>query len=120
MPGHGFLITRYPFFPDAVAWPFSSTTAISVPGIGLVAEPGFSEIVSSPGSGESIIPPVSVCHHVSTIGHFDFPIIVKYQRHTSGFIGSPTVPKSLSEERSNELGSVSPNFINILNAVGVV
>ena len=83
---------------DGSSFPCSSTTVISVPGIGLVAEPGFSGIVSSPGSGESIIPPVSVCHHVSTIGHFDFPIVLKYQRQTSGFIGSPTVPKSLSEE----------------------
>ena len=93
---------------------------MSIPGIGLVAEPGFSEIVSSPGSGESIIPPVSVCHHVSIIGHFDFPIVLKYQIQTSGFIGSPTVPRSLSDESLNEFGIALPNFINILSAVGVV
>jgi hypothetical protein len=66
------------------------------------------------------MPPVSVCHHVSIIGQFDFPIVLKYQTHTSGFIGSPTVPRSLSDERLNEFGILSPNFMNILSAVGVV
>ena len=32
------------------------------------------EIVSNPGKAEIIIPPVSVCHHVSIIGHFSLPI----------------------------------------------
>ena len=100
--------------------PFSSTTEIETPGIGLVPEPGFKGIVSRPGNDEIIIPPVSVCHHVSIIGHFSFPIVLKYHFQTSGFIGSPTVPKSLNVERSCEFGSSSPNFINILSAVGVV
>ena len=78
-----------------------------VPGMGLVVEPGFSCIVSIPGRGEIIIPPVSVCHQVSTIGHADFPIVLKYQRQTSGFIGSPAVPKSRRLERSKEFDKYS-------------
>ena len=46
--------------------PASSTTPASTPGNGLVAEPGF--VVVTPGSGVIRIIPVSVCHHVSTIG----------------------------------------------------
>jgi hypothetical protein len=41
---------------------------------GLVAEPGF--VVMAPGSGVMRIPPVSVCHQVSTIGSFSFPTFV--------------------------------------------
>jgi hypothetical protein len=67
-----------------------------------------------------IMPPVSVCHHVSTMGQFSFPIVLKYHIQTSGLIGSPTVPNRRSEDRSNELGIVFPNFIYILRAVGVV
>ena len=51
---------------------------------------------------------------------FVFPIVEKNQRQTSGLIGSPTVPKSRKLERVNEFGIESPNFINILSAVGVV
>ena len=100
--------------------PFSSITAIFTPGIGRVPEPGFSGIVSNPGNGEINIPPVSVCHQVSIIGHFSFPMILKYHFQTSGLIGSPTVPSNRNEERSKEFGILSPNFINILSAVGVV
>ena len=100
--------------------PFSSTIEMLTPGIGLVPEPGFSGIVSIPGNGEIIIPPVSVCHQVSMTGHFSFPIILKYHFQTSGLIGSPTVPNSLKVERSKEFGASSPNFINIRIAVGVV
>ena len=120
MPGHGCLITRYPFVPAGRSFPFSSTTDAFTPGIGFVADPGFKGIVSRPGTGEIIIPPVSVCHQVSTTGHLSFPIVLKYHLQTSGFIGSPTVPSSLKLERSLELGKLSPNFMNIRNAVGVV
>ena len=47
----------------------------------------------------------------------DFVIVAV---HTSGFIGSPTVPSNRNDERSKEFGMSSPNFINILSAVGVV
>src|SRR5690606_592541 len=68
----------------------------------------------------NIIPPVSVCHHVSTIGQASLPIVLKYHIQTSGFMGSPTVPRSLSDERSKEFGIASPYFMYILSAVGVV
>jgi hypothetical protein len=100
--------------------PVSSTIDICNPGIGRVPEPGFNGIVSKPGKADINIPPVSVCHQVSIIGHFSFPIILKYHLQTSGLIGSPTLPKSLRDERSDEFGSSSPNFINIRSAVGVV
>ena len=104
IPGHGFLITNDPFVFGDVSFPFSSTTAISTPGIGFVAEPGFNTIDSNPGSEVIIIPPVSVCHHVSIIGHFFLPITSKYHFQTSGLIGSPTVPSKRNVDRSNESG----------------
>ena len=93
---------------------------MSTPGMGKVPEPGLRGIVSIPGKEEINMPPVSVCHQVSIIGHFSFPIVLKYHLQTSGLIGSPTLPNKRNEERSNEFGISSPNFINILNAVGVV
>ena len=69
-----------------------------IPGKGTVAEPGF--VVVKPGSGLIMIPPVSVCHQVSTIGQRSWPITFQYQSQASGLIGSPTVPRSRSEERS--------------------
>lgn len=41
---------------------------------GRVAEPAFSSV--APGSGVIMKPPVSVCHQVSTIGHFALPILL--------------------------------------------
>ncbi len=89
-----------------------------MPGKGTVAEPGFS--VVSPGSGEMRIPPVSVCHHVSTIGQRSPPITFQYQSHASGLIGSPTVPRSRSDERSCRPGYSSPIFTNERMSVGAV
>ena len=120
IPGQGVLIIREPLVSGSTSLPVSSTTSISNPGIGNVAEPGFNGIVSIPGKGLINIPPVSVCHHVSIIGHFFFPITLKYHFQTSGLIGSPTVPSKRKVERLNEFGISSPNFINIRSAVGVV
>ena len=50
--------------------PVSSTIAGFTPKNGNVADPGFSAI--APGSGVIMMPPVSVCHHVSTIGTASF------------------------------------------------
>src|SRR5678816_3733402 len=111
---------RYPLLLGSTSIPFSSTNPISIPGTGKVAEPGFIGIVSIPRHWLIIIPPVSVCHHVSTIGHFSFPIILKYHIHTSGLIGSPAVPSNRSVDRLNEFGISLPYFIYILRAVGVV
>ena len=51
--------------------PCSSTIAGLTPKNGSVAEPGFSFV--APGSGVISMPPVSVCHHVSTIGQRPSP-----------------------------------------------
>ena len=64
-----------------------------MPKNGFVADPGFVSV--APGIGVNRCPPVSVCHHVSTIGQFPFPTTSLYQFHASGFIGSPTVPELL-------------------------
>ena len=47
--------------------PCSSTISGMMPGNGLVQLPGF--VAIAPGNGHIMIPPVSVCHQVSTIGH---------------------------------------------------
>ena len=58
----------------------------------MVAEPGL--VVVTPGSGVIMIPPVSVCHQVSTMGQRPPPMCSWYQIQASGLIGSPTLPSS--------------------------
>ena len=48
-----------------------------MPGSGFVAEPGLAG--TTPGSGEIMMWPVSVCHQVSTIGQRSPPITFQYQ-----------------------------------------
>ena len=84
----------------------------------MVAEPGLHGI--APGSGEIMIPPVSGCHHVSTIGQRSFPMTRWYHIHASGLIGSPTVPRRRRLERSCLPGYSSPHFTNVRMAVGAV
>ena len=67
-----------------------------------------------------MIPPVSVCHQVSTIGHFSPPITRWYHIHASGLIGSPTVPSTRSDDRSWAAASSVPHFMNVRMAVGAV
>ena len=63
---------------------------------------------SAPGSGLIMIPPVSVCHQVSTTGHVPPPMFSRYHIHASGLIGSPTDPSSRSDDRSCLAGSSLP------------
>ena len=71
------------------ALPASSTmSALDARAAGTSRCPGFS--VVAPGSGLIMIAPVSVCHHVSTTGQRSPPIVLQYQTHASGLIGSPT------------------------------
>src|SRR5690349_14517575 len=72
--GHGCVMTSLPPELRGTSLHFSSTTFGTTPKNGRVPEPGFVGV--TPGSGEIMIEPVSVCHHVSTIGHFFLPIIV--------------------------------------------
>ena len=73
-----------------------------------------------PGSGAIMMLPVSVCHHVSTIGQRSPPMTWWYQTHAFGLIGSPTVPSRRSAERSWRPGYSSPHFMHARIAVGAV
>ena len=64
--------------------------------------------------------PVSVCHHVSTIGQRPPPMCSWYHIHASGLMGSPTLPRSRSFDRSWAAGSCVPHFMNVRIAVGAV
>ena len=64
--------------------------------------------------------PVSVCHHVSTIGVRSSPMCLRYHIHASGLIGSPTVPSSRSDERSCFAACSGPHFMCARIAVGAV
>ena len=89
-----------------------------MPGSGNVADPGF--VVVAPGNGLIMIAPVSVCHHVSTIGQFPRPMCSWYHIHASGLIGSPTVPSTRSVDRSWRATSDAPHFMKVRMAVGAV
>src|SRR5437879_5715571 len=115
--GHGLLRTKNPL-PTFTGSPLSSTTSAITPGSGRVADPGFAGV--APGTGEIMMLPVSVCHHVSTMGQRSFPITRLYQCHAVGLMGSPTEPSNRREERSRLLGQSSPCRMNDLIAVGDV
>src|SRR5947207_14149527 len=95
--GQGLVRTKNPL-PTFTGVPLSSSTAHETPGSGRVAEAGFASV--APGSGEIIIAPVSVCHHVSTMGQRSFPITLWYHFQAAGLMGSPTLPSNRREERS--------------------
>ena len=83
-----------------------------------IAEPGL--VAVTPGSGETIIAPVSVCHQVSTIGQLSWPMFSRYHIHASGLIGSPTEPSTFSDDRSCFSGISLPHFMNVRISVGAV
>src|SRR3954464_7942919 len=118
MEGHGRLITRIPPLPRPTGWPVSSTMSAKMPGSGKVADPGLVGV--APGSGVIRWPPVSVCHHVSTIGQRPPPTVSWYHIQASGLIDSPTLPKMRSEDRSYFFGRSPPALISERIAVGAV
>src|SRR6478736_5238971 len=65
-------------------------------------------------------PPVSVCHQVSTIGHFFPPAFSSYQCHASSLMGSPTVPNIFKELRSFPCKGWVPKPMRLRMAVGAV
>ena len=69
-----------------------------IPGSGSVHDPGTSGV--TPGNGEIMWPPVSVCQNVSTMGQRPPPTLSWYHIHASGLIGSPTLPSRRSVDRS--------------------
>src|SRR4051812_9543247 len=87
-----------------------------MPGSGKVADPGFR--VVTPGIGEIMMAPVSVCHHVSTTRQRPPPMCCQYQTHASGLIGSPTLPSTRSVPMSCASGYCVPHFMNVRMAVG--
>ena len=89
-----------------------------MPGNGRVADPGL--VATIPGSGVIMIAPVSVCHHVSTIGQRSPPTTLWYQSHAFGLIGSPTEPSSRSLDRSCFSTCSAPHFMQARIAVGAV
>src|SRR5256885_5827991 len=117
MPAHGRRSVRKPP-PSSTIEPSLRTTAASIPGNGLVADPGL--VVVMPGSGVIMMLPVSVCHQVSTIGQRSPPITLWYQAHAFGLIGSPTVPSRRCEDRSCFSAYSSPHLMHALIAVGAV
>ncbi len=118
MDGHGSVSTRYPPPPLGTGSAMSFRTSTPIPGRGRWAEPGF--VAVTPGSGEIMMAPVSVCHQVSTMGQRSWPMTRRYHIHASGLMGSPTEPRRRSELRSWASGYSSPHFMQARMAVGAV
>src|SRR3954463_14105089 len=118
IPGHGSVRTRRPPPPLPTGVPLLSTTSALTPGNGVIAAPGFVDVM--PGSGVIMMPPVSVCHHVSTTGQRSPPMFLRYHIHASGLIGSPTEPSSRNDDKSYFAGHCSPHFMNVRMVVGAV
>src|SRR3982074_1356176 len=116
--GDGCVMTRYPPEPKGTGLPSMVTISGTTPKNGRVAEPGF--VAIAPGIGVIMIEPVSVCHHVSTIGQRLWPITSRYHIHASGLIGSPTVPSRRTLSILCFFGRASPSFTNVRIAVGAV
>src|SRR5882762_9238587 len=84
MEGQGNLKHNLPSTPLPFnSFPVSSNNMGCTPGKGRVAKPGFVFVI--PANGEIMIPPVSVCHHVSTIGQLFFPIFSLYKFQATCF-----------------------------------
>src|SRR5665213_2959516 len=123
MPGHGAFIHRLPLIKpfssfSVASFPFSSINTGCTPGRGSVAQLGIAGV--TPAKVEIKIPPVSVCHQVSTIGHLFLPIFSSYQCHASSLIGSPTLPKTFNVDISFPSNGSNPKLIRLLMAVGAV
>jgi hypothetical protein len=89
-----------------------------MPGNGNVAKLGFVGV--TPARAEIKIPPVSVCHQVSTNGQLPFPIWLLYQCQASSFIGSPTLPITFNEFNLYGVTKSKPAAYRALIAVGAV
>src|SRR5262252_1814366 len=118
MDGQGLRMTRNPPEPSGTGLPSIVTISGTTPKNGFVAEPGF--VAIAPGIGVIMIAPVSVCHHVSTIGHLSWPITSRYHIQASGLIGSPTVPRRRRLSILCLRGHCSPHLMNVRIAVGAV
>src|SRR5262244_2852648 len=109
---------RLPLAAPSKTLPSASTICGATPKNGSVAEPGLRPM--APGSGVIRMPPVSVCHHVSTIGQRPSPTTRWYHSQASGLIGSPTEPSRRSDLRDVFFTDSSPACISARIAVGAV
>jgi len=57
--------------------------------MGRMGMPGLTSALLAEGRGLMQMPPVSVCHQVSTTAHFSLPTTVLYQCQASTLMGSP-------------------------------
>ena len=79
-----------------------------------------------PAEGESTITPYLMLAALHdgllrpTAGQASAPMVLRYQIQASGLIGSPTEPRTRSDDRSNLAGMSSPHFMNVRIAVGAV
>src|SRR5512143_3774823 len=88
------------------------------PGIGSVPDPGLAG--TAPGMGAMRMPPVSVCHQVSTMGQRPLPITRLYHSQAAGLMGAPTEPGRRRLERGWAGGEWAPWRISARIAVGDV
>ena len=93
-------------------------TSALMPGNGVMAAPGLVAVM--PGSGVMRMPPVSVCHQVSTMGQRSPPMWVRYQIQASGLMGSPTEPSSRRLRQVVRGREVLPHFMKVRMVVGAV
>ena len=83
---------------------FSSISDGLIPNMGRIGFPATISAFSSLGLGVMQIPPVSVCHQVSTTSHFSSPTTLWYHSQASWLIGSPTEPRDLKEDLWKKFG----------------
>ena len=96
----------------------ASTSTGLIPKYGSVAEPGFVGV--TPGSALIKMPPVSVCHQVSTTAQRPSPTTSWYQRQISGLMGSPTEPRIRKLVRLYFFTGALPACAIARSAVGAV
>ena len=109
--------------PSRATTPKSSRPKVEKSGhcttaVGSVAAPGFTGV--TPGKGVIRMPPVSVCHHVSTTAQRPSPTTSWYHFQISGLIGSPTLPSTRNDVRRWPVTHRSPAFAIARSAVGAV
>ncbi|MOA04424.1 hypothetical protein D3C78_1239760 [compost metagenome] len=117
-PGQLALIASMPLPGPSMSLPWSSSSTGCTPNIGWVAHPGFIRWLLT--SGLIMMPPVSVCHQVSTMGQRCSPTALKYHSQASGLIGSPTLPSRRRLLREVFCSGPLPSRIKARRAVGAV
>src|SRR5690606_37258978 len=119
MPGHGNLMHKRPsLWFSLISDPDSSMSTGWILAKGRV--PPWGLVGVTKGIGEIKIPPVSVCHQVSTIGDFFSPTFSLYQCQASSLMDSPTEPRTFRLLRSYLDTKSTLSLARALMAVGAV